>query len=102
METKDIKIEANGSIYRCRTELTVDVAIQEIRSWHCHRGGGITENGIPVPGSQVIGSLTGALSFAGGWSTGTDQNKSPTDPKQTLHVFHSISSYTAPLSPTSR
>ena len=77
METKDIKIEAYERIYRCRTELTVNAAIQEIRSWYCVRGGGITENGIPVPGSQVIGSLTGALSFVGGWSTGTDRNKTP-------------------------
>jgi hypothetical protein len=103
-------IDVNGKVFFCPEAWTVDEAENIIRSQYCLGGGAVVENGGSLLGSQVIGLLTGALSFVDGSSTGTDRNRSPicflipvTDPNETfIYVFLSLSSHTARRSPTSR
>lgn len=51
----------------------MEQARTRIRSFYGLQNGGIAENGDPVLGTQLIGSLTGPLAFVGGQQSGKHQ-----------------------------
>lgn len=66
METTNIRVIVAGRDYSCPVEWTVEEARNEIQTRYSLIGGAIENNGIPVLGSALIGSLAGPLTFIDG------------------------------------
>lgn len=64
MATKDIIVK--GSNFRCPVGWTVDQAETKIRSVFGLQFGGLTSDGIPQLGSELVVNITGTLAFVGG------------------------------------